>query len=100
MKEKLQSLLGGFGMVLYYGLMLLIAILPLVMIDVPFWADAIILIAVNVFPPLSLPLWIWGLVKAIQGPQDAWAIIYYVAAVVVFLPTFISIIVGFFKKKD
>lgn len=100
MKEKLQSLLGGFGVILYYGLMLLIAVLPLVMIDVPFWADFLILIVVNAFPPLSLALWIWGLVKAIQGPQDIWAIIYYITCVIVFLPTFISIIVGFFKKED
>lgn len=99
MKEKLQSVLGTFGIIIYWILRIFISILPLVMISTPFLVDFLILIVVNVFPPLSLPLWIWGLVKAIQGPQDIWAIIYYVACVVIFLPTFISIISSFFQKR-
>ena len=44
--------------------------------------------------------WIWGLVKAIGGKQDVWAIIYYIVSVVVFLPVFGSIISSFFKKDQ
>lgn len=94
MKEKLHSLLGGFGVILYYGLTLLIAVLPLVMIDVPFWADFLILIVVNVFPPLSLPLWIWGLIAAIKGSQDIFAIIYYILFAIFVLYCLINLLLS------
>lgn len=97
MKEKLQSALGSFGGILYWILIILIGVLPLVMIGTPFWLDFIILAVCAFIPYLSLPLWIWGLVEAIKGPQDIFAIIYYIATVVIFLPTIISIFSGLFN---
>lgn len=92
MKEKLQSALGTFGNVLYWIFRLLISILPVVMIDAPFWASFLIFLICAIIPYLSLPLWIWGFIAAIRGSQDVFAIIYYVATVIVFLPSAISIV--------
>ena len=55
----------------------------MVMLDLPFWADFLIILAVNIFSAMlfgipELALWIAGLVAAIHGKQDAWAIAYYV----------------------
>lgn len=99
MKEKLQNALGTFGGILYWILTILIAILPLVMIDMPSLVDFIILAVCSFLPFLSIPLWIWGLVEAIKGPQDIFAIIYYIATVAIFLPTIISMISGFIDKR-
>lgn len=92
MKEKLQSALGTFGNVLYWIFRLLISILPVVMIGTPFWASFLIFLICAIIPYLSLPLWIWGFIAAIRGSQDVFAIIYYVATVIVFLPIAISIV--------
>lgn len=99
MKEKLQNALGTFGGILYWILTILIAILPLVMIGMPSLVDFIILAVCSFLPFLSIPLWIWGLVEAIKGPQDIFAIIYYIATVAIFLPTIISMISGFIDKR-
>lgn len=97
MKKFFESL-GGLGVVLYYILSLVIAVLPFVMIDVNFWLD-LLFIAINmIFPPASVVFWVWGLVCAINGVQDIFAIIYYVVFAVVWLPFFISTIAAFFKR--
>ena len=51
-----------------------------------------------ILPPASVVFWIWGLVCAINGVQDVFAIVYYVAFVVMWLPFFISTIAAFFKR--
>jgi len=59
----------------------------------------LLLITINTFVPLApVVFWSWGLVCAIQGIQDIWAIIYYVAFIVLFLPFIITTIVNFFSK--
>lgn len=100
MKDKLQTVLGTFGSIIYWVLIILISVLPVVMIGTPFWLSFIIFIICSFIPFLSIPLWIWGLVEAIKGPQDAFAIIYYVATVIIFLPTIISMFSNFFKKRN
>ncbi len=99
MKDKLLSFLGGFGMVLWYLLSLVVSVLPFVMIGTRFWITLILIGVEMAFPATSIIFWIWGLVCALQGAQDVWAIIYYIASVVLFLPYFISIISGFFNKR-
>lgn len=68
------------------------------MIDTPLWASFLIFLVCSVIPYLSFPLWIWGLIEAIKGPQDVWAVIYYIAAVVIFLPTIIALFSDLFNK--
>ena len=68
MKKFFESL-GGFGVVLYYILSLVIAVLPFVMIDVSFWLD-LLLIGINmIFPLASIVFWIWGLILAIKAAK-------------------------------
>lgn len=98
MKDKLQTALGTFGSILYWVLIIFITVLPVVMIGAPFWLSAIIFLICSFVPYLSLPLWIWGLVEAIKGPQDVFAIIYYIATVIIFLPTIISMFSSLINK--
>lgn len=98
MKEKLLSSLGCVGMVLWYAISALVYVLPFVMIDASFWLDLLFFGIVYFFPPASGVFWVWGLVCAIQGPQDFVAIIYYVAFAVMFLPFFISTVCDLIAK--
>ena len=95
MKEKLLSTLGTLGYILWYVISIIIYILPLVMIGKSFFLNLLFLAAMYFFPPSSVVFWIWGLVCAINGPQDIFAIIYYVAFAVMFLPFILS----FLPKK-
>lgn len=98
-KEKLEGLLGGFGAILFLVIRLLICVLPFVMIDSSFWLT-LILLAINYFFPISsIVFWVWGLVCTIQGTQDIFAIVYYIAFAVMWLPFFISTVVSVFSKK-
>lgn len=78
MKEWFNEKLGGFGMVGYFIVMLLIAALPISMLGLPFWVDFIIVLVVQFLPLLEIPLWIAGFIGALCGPQDVLAYIYYV----------------------
>ena len=82
-KERFGTVFGGVLGVVYRIVTFLLSILPLVMLDLPFWADFLIVLGVNLLNALlfgipELALWIVGLVAAIHGKQDAWAIAYYV----------------------
>lgn len=98
-KEKLEGLLGGFGAVLFFLVRILISVLPFVMIGGNFFLT-LLLMAINTFVPFaSVVFWIWGLICAIQGTQDIFAIIYYIVFAVVWVPFYTSTIISAFSKK-
>ena len=97
MKEKLLNALGMFGGILWFIVSSLIYVLPFVMIGGSFWLNLLLFGIVYFFPPSSVIFWVWGLVCAIQGPQDVWAIIYYILFAIAFIPFFVSMILEFFS---
>lgn len=99
MKEKLMNALGSVGVILWYLLSLLIAVMPLVMIDASFVLNLLLLAIALFIPATSGIFWIWGLVCAIRGPQDIIAVIYYVLFAIMFLPYFISSVLNLFNKR-
>lgn len=100
MKDKLINALGSVGVILWYLLSLLIAVMPLVMIGASFWLNLLLLAVIQFIPATSGLFWIWGLVCAIRGPQDIIAIIYYVLFVIMFLPFFINTVLNIFNKRN
>ncbi len=97
-KEKIIVKLGCLGVALYYALSLLISVLPFVMIGGGFFFG-LVLISINYFIPLtSIIFWFWGLICALKGVQDIWAILYYVLFVVMWIPFYIGILKALFKK--
>ena len=95
MKDKLLSALGTFGVILWYIISAIIYILPLVMIGKSFLMNLLFLAVMYFFPLSSVVFWVWGLVCTINGPQDVFAIIYYVVFAVMYLPFVLS----FLPKK-
>ena len=100
MKEKFINALGIAGFILYYLVAALVYVLPFVMIGASFWLNTVFFGIVFIFPPASSVFWIWGLVCAIKGVQDIWAIIYYILFAILFLPFFISTILDIFQRKQ
>lgn len=98
-KEKLVDSLGGIGVILYLLIRVIIYVLPFVMIDGGFFLTFLLIIVNSLVPFATIVFWIWGLVCAIKGVQDVWAIVYYMAFVVIWLPFFISTIVSFFQNR-
>ncbi len=98
-KEKVLGTLGGFGFIFVFLLRILIATLPFVMIGGNFFFT-LLLVSVNYFIPLtSVVFWVWGLVCAIQGVQDIWAILFYITFIAIWIPFFISTIISVFQKR-
>lgn len=98
-KEKIVGSLGVFGLVMYYLVQLMVIILPFVMIGGGFFLT-LLLTTIEFFLPLtSVVFWIWGLVCAIKGVQDIWAIIYYIAFVIIWLPFFVSTVLSIFSRR-
>ncbi len=92
MKEKLS----GIGSTLFFLLCLFIGVIPVVAIGLPWWGDLIIILIIQFIPATSAIFWIWGLIVTIGGPQDIFAIIYYVLFVVAFLPFIASTVLNLF----
>lgn len=99
LKEKLSDILGSMGIILYFLIKIFIAILPFVMISKGFIWTMIFSGITMFFPLASVVFWIWGLVCAINGVQDIFAIIYYIAFIVLWVPFFISVVSSFFDNK-
>lgn len=98
MKEKLLNTLGALGVILWFIVSALVRVLPFVMIGGSFWLTLLLIIIAYFIPTSSIVFWSWGLVCAIQGPQDVWAIIYYVLFVILFIPFFIDAVCKLIEK--
>lgn len=87
MKEKLVAWLGGFGLIIFYILELIISLFPIVMVvnsfDLPSWTNFVFIAITYFIPSTTNIFWIAGLVGAIIGPQDILAIIYYILFVII-----------------
>ena len=99
LKEKINNTFGSIGVFFYILIKVFISVLPFVMIDEGFILTLLFMGASMFFPLSSVVFWIWGLVCAINGVQDVFAIIYYIAFVVIWVPFFFSLISSFFDNK-
>lgn len=65
-----------------YIVALLLQFAPLIFLHFPFWGNFLAVILMTCVPFVnivaSLIIWVWALIEAIKGPQDIFAIVYYV----------------------
>lgn len=99
-RDTLSDALGTFGIILYYLIAVLINILPFVIIDTNFILTFIFVSLQTLFPISRVIFWIWGLIAAIEGVQDVYAIIYYIAFAILWLPSFIHMLFSIFRKNN
>lgn len=94
MKKKILNSLGGFGLLLWYGLTLVVSILPLTVLDLPVWADALIIMFVGSIPILGdicwLAIWVISFFEMLHhSPLNDVGTILYFVAVAVYLIVFL-----------
>lgn len=98
MEEKFINFFGAAGGIIFMLAQVFFAIMPFIMISGNILLKSG-LIALNYFIPATSGIfWIWGLVCAISGPQDIFAIIYYIFFGVVWLPYYIATIISLFSR--
>ena len=101
-RDFLLTSLGTFGFVLFYAIVIFATVYPLIMFEMPWWLYIILalvvqLIVVNI--PFGLEvLWIIGLIGAISGKQDIFAVIYYILFVLIIGSTVIKFVKIFLPK--
>lgn len=102
-KDFLLTSLGTGGILLFYTISLFITIYPLIMFEMSWWVYlilALIVQSVIVNIPFGLEvLWIIGLVGAISGKQDIFAIIYYVLFALIVGSAIIRLVKIFLSKE-
>lgn len=98
LKQKMVSAMGGIGAVLYYILLLAVGVFPLVILKTSFIWDVVIIAATQLFPPLSIVVWIWAFVVAVSTPITTVSIIFFILFTIIALPFFISIICDLFGR--
>lgn len=102
-KERLINYFGTFGIYLYFAFSLFLAAFPFIMIDSNFFVTFLLALVNLLIPFASVIFWAWGLICAINGPQDVFAIIYYIVFVVAWVPYYISVlssVLGTLFRKD
>ena len=106
LKEKLINTLGWFGYIIFYSIVILVAVFPVSIVSNyyswPTWIYFLVGFAAIKIDIISFVFWIIGLIVTINGPQDTLAIVYYIAFAVVnlsfYLISFIAWIISLFKK--
>lgn len=101
-KDFLLTSLGTFGFVLFYAIVIFMTVYPLLMFEMSWWLYmilALIIQLVVVYIPFGLEvLWIIGLIGAISGKQDAFAVIYYILFVLIIGSTIVKLVKIFISK--
>lgn len=80
----------------------IISVLPLVIIDLPWWADILIILACGIpllGDAISIGVWIWAFVICVNSEQTALCIVFYVLTGVIFIPFVISVIHDLIKSR-
>lgn len=87
--------------IIVWILKLVISALPSVMLGLPFWATFLILLALFFLPIPFLPEIYWGigLIGAFLGPQDGFAIAYYVLTLLPVFSTIMKIVALKYKEQ-
>lgn len=102
MKQKLISVFGSAGPIMYfvmkYFIGVVLQIAPLIILDLPLWAFLLLFLAMTSIPILSsivnVVVWVWALVVAINGTQDWFTTVYYVLFAINALQVLFSLILA------
>lgn len=100
-KKLFSDCFGISSGILFYLFSLLVLIFPIVMIaisfDLPFWASSIMLLFSFISSYFSFIYVLVGLIGTLKGPQDIFAIAYYVYVFLLFFPDIISLLKTLFN---
>lgn len=103
LKRLLAIWTGSIGVAIFYLISLGVIAFPCLMLNLPVWAIFLVVIACKFIPFAYQVLWIAGLIGAIAGKQDAFAVVYYVIFILTIINTIAEIMdivsCGGYKNK-
>lgn len=102
LKEWLLGALGGAGYIVFLFIIIFINVLPMVILDFPWWAVILTCFALSFFEWtqfLYLGVWIWAFVVALGQPIDWITILFFVAFAVYFGGMVVSILSAIKKPR-
>ena len=104
MKEKLLTILGGFGLVVWYIVSIIYSFAPLYFLGLPFWVDFILIVVMTSVPFIGeivrIGIFIWAFTIVIAQPIDVVSIIFFVCAALYLITTVIPMIMALFARKQ
>lgn len=104
MKEKLQGVLGGFGMVLWFIISALYCFSPFLVLRLPILLEFVLFLAMLCLPIagefIRMALYVWAVVVAFGHPLDVFTIIFFVIAAIYFFTTLVPFFVSLFGRKE
>jgi hypothetical protein len=103
LKEKLIGSLGVFGYIIWYIIAFVFAFAPLWVLNLPWWADMLI-VAVIMFLPIigalcNIGIWIWSFFVAIITPINAFVVIYFIVLTIYVIIYIIPILISIFSRR-
>ncbi|MFR3180848.1 hypothetical protein [Dysosmobacter welbionis] len=102
-KGTLQGLFGGFGIVLYYLVSLIMCIMPLTALNFPVWSALLFIIITQVFPVIGgfawIVVWGWSFIVMLHAPFCAYTIAYFVCFLLYLLFFFIPFLLRLFSPS-
>lgn len=99
--NKLKSLLGGFGVIIYYLISFAVAVLPVAAIGFNWWLSIIIFFIISIIPFTNIIFWIWSIVVVFNGTHhlnDFGYILFWIVFVVFVIKTIIDLITIVFDR--
>lgn len=87
LKDWLLGALGGTGFIVYLFILVFINVLPMIILDFPWWEVVLVCFALSFFEWsqfLYLGVWIWAFVVAMGQPIDWISVLFFVAFAVYF----------------
>lgn len=108
LKEVLVNSLGTVGYIIWNVLLYVFCLLPVLVLDIPWWADVIVVLCIVNIPFLGkilyLASWVWSFVIIISEPISGFSIFYFIVlGIYVFvdlLPSAMLLITAMFEKKN
>jgi hypothetical protein len=100
LKDWLLGALGSAGFIVYLFILVAMNVLPMIILDFPWWAVVLVCFALSFFEWsqfLYLGIWIWAFFVALGQPID-WISILFFVAFVVYIGTIISAVVSAFRS--
>ena len=100
LKEKLSSIFGGLGCVLWLLLGILLFVMPISLLPLRIWQQIALICILLVFSETFLVgvlgtaiIWIWSFTIAVNMPLNIYSIIYYISLAIYVFTTLIPQII-------
>lgn len=108
LKEKFKERLGNIGVVIWFLGIYLMIFMPVLFLGLPWWATALLSIVLSIIVSFFdflrtfslLILYIWAFINVTNGPQDFFAVLFYIFLGIFVIIDLIPLILILFSRKN